>query len=103
MLNKALKLIRVFHEMKQKELADLLEISRSHLSEIESGKKKPSYDLLERYAKIFNVPISNLLFFSEYLENDSPVEISTLRTFVASKIVSMMEFVADKHGKESIK
>ncbi|MFP4134117.1 MAG: helix-turn-helix domain-containing protein, partial [Halothece sp.] len=87
----------------QKELADLLEISRSHLSEIESGKKKPSYDLLERYAKIFNVPISNLLFFSEYLESDSPVEMSTLRKFVASKIVSMMEFVADKHGKESIK
>lgn len=103
MLHKALKLIRIFHEMKQKELADLLEISRSHLSEIESGKKKPSYDLLERYAKIFNVPISNLLFFSEYLESDSPVEMSTLRKFVASKIVSMMEFVADKHGKESIK
>jgi len=103
MLNKALRLIRVFHEMKQKELADQLGISRSHLSEIEAGKKKPSYDLLERYSEIFNVPISNLHFFSEYLDNDKSVETGKLRGFIASKIVSMMEFVTDKNEKESIK
>ena len=96
MLHRALKLIRVFHEMKQVDLAQKLGISRSHLSEIESGKKKPSYELLERYADTFKIPISNLHFFSEYLDGD--VELDRVRTAVASKILSMMEFFAERAG-----
>jgi transcriptional regulator with XRE-family HTH domain len=99
MLHKALRLIRVFNEMTQKELAELLDISRSHLSEIESGKKTPSYDLLERYSTVFKVPTSNLLFFSEYLEDGKVIEINKLRNLLASQIISMMEFIANKVDK----
>lgn len=99
MLHRALKLIRVFHEMSQKELAERLDISRSHISELESGKKKPSYDLLEKYSEVFDVPVSNLIFFSEYIENTQEFEVSSLRHVIASKILSIMEFVANKSGK----
>ncbi|MBE9174312.1 helix-turn-helix transcriptional regulator [Synechocystis salina LEGE 06155] len=96
MLHKALKLMRVFNQIKQKDLAQYLDISRSHLSEIESGKKRPSVDLLEKYSEVFDVPMSNIIFFSEYIEDGTTIETQKLRTIFASKIVSMMEFVANK-------
>lgn len=40
MINRALKTIRLFHNIKQSELADKLCISKSYLSELESGKKQ---------------------------------------------------------------
>ena len=42
MINEALRLIRVFHDLKQFELADRLKVSKSHISEIESGNWLPS-------------------------------------------------------------
>ena len=73
MIHKALNIIRVFHEMNQKELAEQLQISRSYISGIESGKKKPTYDLLQRYSDIFNVPISSLFIISEFIEKEEQV------------------------------
>ncbi len=99
MLHRALKLIRIFHEMNQKELAELLGISRSHVSELESGKKKPSYDLLERYSEVFDVPVSNLIFFSEHIEDIQEIDLKKFKHLIASKILSIMEFVAIKSGK----
>jgi len=67
MLNNALKKIRLFHNMKQNQLSQQLNISNSYLSEIESGKKSPSIELLQNYAVIFDIPVSSLLYFSEQL------------------------------------
>ena len=46
MLSEALRLIRVFHDVKQNELAERFGVSKSYLSEIESGKKLPSIDFI---------------------------------------------------------
>ena len=43
MLNECLRLFRVFHDKKSKDLAKELRIPPSHLSEIELGKKKTFY------------------------------------------------------------
>ena len=88
MLAKALRLIRVFHDMKQMELAQKLHISKSYLSEIESGKKQPPLSLIDRYAKEFNVPCSSILFFAESLENPSKSA-----TTIAPKIVQFLRIV----------
>lgn len=48
MLNEALRLIRVYHDLTQTQLCNQIGISNSHLSEIEKGKKQPSLDLLSR-------------------------------------------------------
>ena len=69
MLAEALRLIRVFHDMRSSELAKKLDISTSYLSEIESGKKDPSMDLISRYAEFFNISSSSILFFAEELGN----------------------------------
>lgn len=73
MIDRALRLTREFHRMKQGDLAKQLGISTSYLSEIESGKKTASLDLLDQYSRIFKVPASTFLLFKERMhgEHDS--------------------------------
>jgi len=66
MINDALKLVRVYHNLKQKQLAEALQLSPSYLNEIESGKKQVTMDVLEKYAKFFKIPSSSLLYFAEH-------------------------------------
>jgi len=91
MLNEALKQIRLFHQLKQVELAKKLDISKSYLSEIESGRKSVSMDLLHKYAEVFSVPASSLLLFSENIEAAKASD--TLRLKCANKIIKAMEWV----------
>lgn len=63
MLNEALRLLRVFNDRKATDLAKELGISAAYLSEIETGKKTPSMDLVNQYAKVFRTKPSSILFF----------------------------------------
>lgn len=90
MLNKALKEIRLFHQMKQDELSIKLDISKSYLSELEAGKKTISLDILDKYSKVFSIPASSLLLFSENL-NSSPTSKSKVK--FANKILKLIEWV----------
>ena len=62
MFDRALKLVRQYHRLNQVQMAEKLDISPSYLSEIEKGKKTPSFELLEKYAGMIGVPVSSLLF-----------------------------------------
>lgn len=94
MLNEALRLVRVFHDINQTHLAEQLGISKSYLSQIESGNKKVSIDLIGKYSEIFNVPPSSLMLFSEKLESKDYSE--KARVFMAGKLVKMMSWIAEK-------
>lgn len=96
MLNEALRLVRVFHDLSQKELAEKLGISKSYLSEIEAGKKNPTLALLNHYSEVFDIPVSSIMFFSENLNNATRTE--KLRTFVSSKIIAILNFIAERSG-----
>lgn len=99
MLNEALKQIRVFHQIKQVELANNLGISKSYLSEIESNKKTVSMDLLEKYAEYFSVPASSLMLFSENI--DAAKKSDKLRLKCANKILKAMEWISARYEKEA--
>ncbi len=90
-LSKALRLMRVFHDLTQKELAEKIGISKSYISEIESRKKKPNIYLLNCYSEVFNVPMSSIVFFAEQLDSDVALEKTTV--FVNKKIIAMLNFV----------
>ncbi len=86
MLHMALKLLRTSHDFTQKELAQKLKISTSHLCEIESAKKTPSLALLEHYGQVFNVPVSSILFLAENFDcqpqtRNAPVSLKVLVLF----------------------
>lgn len=70
-MGEALRLLRIFNGYKSAELAELLELSQSYVSELENNKKQPTMDVLDRYAKVFDMKKSTLLLFAESLENDS--------------------------------
>ncbi|WP_148716576.1 helix-turn-helix domain-containing protein [Chitinolyticbacter meiyuanensis] len=98
MVSDALKLIRTYHRLSQTELAGRLSISTSYLSELESGKKEPSLDILQRYADYFKVPLSSLVVFSETLRGEHSV--SKARQFISRKMLKILEWVADDSEKK---
>ena len=99
MLNEALRLIRVFHDISQRDLAARLGIGSPYLSEIEAGKKEPTLQLLRRYAAEFKMPLSSILFFSEHMEDETPV--SGLKTAVSSKVLTLLKFIAARAGRDA--
>jgi transcriptional regulator with XRE-family HTH domain len=94
MINEALRLIRVFHDLKQFELADRLKVSKSHISEIESGSKTPSLDLIEKYSIEFRIPVSAIMFFAEQIPNAKRGE--KARTKIASTVLDLLSFIERK-------
>jgi len=56
-----LKRTRTIYGYKASELSELLGISKSYLSEIENNKKQPSLELLEKYSKIYEIIIFNIV------------------------------------------
>ncbi|MBK5407840.1 helix-turn-helix transcriptional regulator [Pseudomonas sp. TH34] len=101
MLNQALRLIRTYHDMSQTELCKELEISNSHLSELESGKKQPSIELLTKYSKYFDIPLSSILFFSENMDDPKPT--TRLRSSVAKKVIHLLEWMENKNEAKTRK
>lgn len=101
MIAKALKLIRQYHKLTQTELASRLSISTSYLSELESGKKEPSLDILQKYADFFGVPLSSLVVFCETLEGAHSV--SKARAFISKKMLKVLEWIANNDAEKEIK
>jgi transcriptional regulator with XRE-family HTH domain len=72
LVNEALFLARVYWGLSQIDMAKLLGISQSYLSEIESSKRNVDVDLLDKYSQALRVPKSTFLVFSESLEGKPP-------------------------------
>jgi len=93
MNSRALKLLRQYHRMTQAELAEKLSLSKSFISELEAGNRKPSLDVLEKYAESFKLPLSGLMLFSEQIDADNWNE--RARVTVASKVLKMLEWLEE--------
>ena len=69
-MGEALRLLRIFNGYKSAELAKKLELSQSYVSELENGKKQPAIEVLDKYAKVFEMKKSTLMLFAESLEGE---------------------------------
>ncbi|MCP8882816.1 helix-turn-helix domain-containing protein [Devosia sp. XJ19-1] len=94
MINDALRLLRLYLGLSQNHLASALELSQSTISEIESGTKSVTMEVLERYSSKFDVRMSQLLFFAEELQ-DQPVKTKG-KLIVAPRVLSLLELLAPK-------
>lgn len=92
MIGEALRLIRVFHDLKQKQAAEKLGLSTSYLSDIERRERSPTLETIERYARVFDIPVSSILFFSENLEKPAGAA-ERARNIVAGKVIALMQFL----------
>ena len=64
-LNKALKVFRTFNRLNQSDLAEKLGVTKSFISEIESGKKNVTLKLVDKYANVFSVTSSEVVALAE--------------------------------------
>lgn len=96
MLSEALRLIRVFHDLKQGDLAERLGLSKSFVSELESGRKSPSVEVIEKYSREFGIPASSILFFSEQLDTKASSSANSAKNAIASKVLNFLQLVERK-------
>ena len=55
-----LRMLRLFHDWTQEELAERLGMSVNFLSYMERGMKAPSFENLELIGKVLNLPVADL-------------------------------------------
>lgn len=77
MLNKALRLLRVYYDMKGCDLAEKLGMSdSSFLSYLEKGRRKVTPEMLQKYSEIFDMKPSEILMFADKLNNKKGLELA---------------------------
>ena len=82
-----LKSLRKFSRMTQEELSPKLGISRAYLCGIETGKKKPTLELIYKYSKVFDIKPHLILQFAD---NERKVK-AKLNKFVCRFLEYIME------------
>lgn len=89
MINEALRLLRLYCRYSQVEMAEILGVTQSLVSDIEGARKSVSMDLLEKYSEAVNIPMSKLLFFAEEIEGQPVAQRG--RLIVADKVLKLLD------------
>ncbi len=69
-LGARIKELRKKHNLKQSELAEKIGIATKSQSCIETGKNYPTSENIEKYAKVFNVDVSEILKLNHIKSSD---------------------------------
>lgn len=100
MLGEALKQLRLFHGVKQKDLAEAINVSPSYLSEIEKGRKDNiTIELVNKYADFFGVRNSDLFMFSEKLSEQTSQNPANRK--VARKALKIMAWISSQNENDA--
>lgn len=70
LLGKRIQELRTKNGLKQSELAEKVGIATKHQSCIETGKNYPSAELVENYAKVFGVDVTEMLAITHIKPTD---------------------------------
>ena len=98
LLGSVLKHIRVFNKNTQLELAENLDISRSYISEIESGNKTPTIELLQKYSDNFNIPLSTIMLFAEEYDDKKGLR-KKAKHLLARKTLDLLDCICKEDDK----
>jgi transcriptional regulator with XRE-family HTH domain len=90
MIGEAFKIVRVFNNMTQQELAKELGISHSYLSQIESNKRTPTLETIKGFSSFFKIPVSSVMFFAEQLDGGEGETDKQARLAFGQKILAML-------------
>ena len=88
----------MYHDLTLSETAHRLELSKSYVSELETGRKKASIDVLERYARVFDMPVSSLMLFAE--NSRFPNGATSSRKYIAEKALKMLQWIDTIGGQQ---
>lgn len=94
MINDALRLLRLYLGLSQKQIAAELDLSQSMISEIENGTKPVSMDVLEKYSTKLNIRMSQLLFFAEELGGE-PLK-TRGKLIIANRVLKLLDSLSPR-------
>lgn len=95
MFSEKLKALRTAKKMSQKDLADKVGVAKSVVSFYESGDRFPSYDVLIKISRIFNVTTDYLLG----VERERMLDVSELSEDDISVVNTVVEALKKKNQK----
>ena len=93
MFSEKLKALRTAKKMSQKDLADKVGVAKSVVSFYESGDRFPSYDVLIKISRIFNVTTDYLLG----VERNRMLDVSELSEDDISVVNTVVEALKKKN------
>lgn len=68
-IGSTIRLLRKKKKISQKELSELSNISQTYLSQLESGKRNPSIEILQSIGEVLEIPYQIIAFLS--MDEDS--------------------------------
>ena len=93
MFSEKLKALRTVKKMSQKDLADKVGVAKSVVSFYESGDRFPSYDVLIKISRIFNVTTDYLLD----IERERMLNVSELSEDDIAVVTTVIEALKKKN------
>ena len=97
MIERALKLAREYSGVSATEMASRLGVSKSYISELESGKKRVHVQTLQRYADELSLPASAFLDFADALSGTA----DPARRKRAEKLIHILNWVASRDDEST--
>ena len=76
------------NKLTQEQLAEKMDMERSNLAKIEAGRHFPSAENIEKFARVFNIDVSELFNFGHFKNKENLIDeiMSALNNFDADKI-----------------
>ncbi|MCY8228742.1 helix-turn-helix transcriptional regulator [Bacillus spizizenii] len=101
-LGQAIKLIRKDSRLTQEELAELANLSRSYVADIERGRYSPSMSTLEKISEALNITVADIL--SKDNDKSERYDVGSRLEDISEDLISCgdLMFFGEKLSPESI-
>ncbi|MGN1299564.1 MAG: helix-turn-helix domain-containing protein [Candidatus Scatovivens sp.] len=77
-IGKVLKLFRQTKELSVKGLAKTIGCAATYICDVESDRKSVSWNMLKKFSKVYNVPISEIVRLDEELKKNNWSHVQTI-------------------------
>ncbi len=96
----AIKKARVNKNLTQKDLADKLNVTITHISYIENNRRNPSSEFLSRLCKILNVP-KEVLLWDAIVPDDLPITPEQFDIVISAKKIVGAFYESESYSGEA--
>lgn len=100
MLNEVIRITRIANDMTISTLSEKSTVSKSYITEIEKGKKRPSKDILNKLSLAFNLEEYNLHEFDEL--HNSIIKTKEKLYAYRTLLISILEFYDNREKQDSV-
>jgi len=73
-MSEALRLLRVYSDISQGDMALNLQFQNNVLSQIENGRREITVKTLEKYAEFFKIQVKDITFFAQQIKENKDIK-----------------------------